>query len=78
MPGNTTLGHILFEGIFTSQFNEKQEQVRPVRLSPLIHDAHPLTQDDNRDFDPKPAVDLWMQKANCRLSQGERSRPPSS
>ena len=29
-------------------------------------------------FDPKPAVDLWMQAANRRLNQRESSRPTSS
>ena len=29
-------------------------------------------------FDPKPAVDLWMQTADRRLNQGGRSNPSSS
>ena len=46
------------------------------RLSSLMH-IH-LSKMTTETFDPKPAVDLWMQTANRRLNQGERSRPTSS
>lgn len=48
-------------------------------LSSLMH-IH-LSKMTTETFDPavlKPAVDLWMQTANRRLNQGERSRPTSS
>ena len=46
------------------------------RLSSLMH-IH-LSKMTTATFDPKPAVDLWMQAANRRLNQRERSRPTSS
>ena len=46
------------------------------RLSSLMHIQ--LSKFTTETFDPKPAVDLWMQTANRRLNQGERSRPSTS
>lgn len=46
------------------------------RLSSLMHIQ--LSKLTTETFDPKPAVDLWMQTANRRLNQGERSRPSTS
>ena len=37
-----------------------------------------LSKKTTETFDPKPAVELWMQTADCRLNQGKRSRPAAS
>lgn len=46
------------------------------RLSSLMH-IH-MSKMTTETFDPKPAVDLWMQTADCRLNQGRGSRPATS
>lgn len=47
-----------------------------VRLSTLMH-IH-LSKQTTETFDPKPAVDLWMETANRRLNQGQRGASASS
>lgn len=54
--------------------NEEQRQAHSDKHVMHVH----LSTVTTETFDPKPAVDLWMQTANHRLNQGERSRPTSS
>ena len=56
--------------------NKYRSRLSDSRLSSLMH-IH-MSKLTSETFDPKPAVDLWMQTADRRLNQGGRSNPSSS
>lgn len=56
--------------------NKYRSCLSDTRLSSLMH-IH-LSKYTTETFDPKPAVDLWLQTASRRLNQEERSRPSAS
>lgn len=56
--------------------NMYRSRLSDSRLSSLMHIL--FSKFTTETFDPKAAVDLWMQTASRRLNQGERSRPGAS
>ncbi|XP_062389624.1 uncharacterized protein LOC134078010 [Sardina pilchardus] len=53
-----------------------RSRLSPARLSALMH-IH-LSKLTTETFDPKPAVDLWMETANRRLNQGQAGASAAS